>query len=361
MDIEPVAGGYMELKEKEYQSLTIPRLAWDKKTLTDIYGELIAQPLEPGFGHTLGNALRRVLLGAVEGASVTSVIIKNVNNEFSSIPGIVEDAMQVILNIKEIVIRNTDGRPGKMRLQIKGDKTATVADIQADAHLELFNKDHVIAHVAVDGELDIEFFVENGRGYQQAKWPVGEAYQKDGKIYLDAMFSPVHKVMFDIEKTRVGKDIDYDKLILHIHTNGSVNPFDVLHYAVSVLRTQLEHFLLSTEVPFNEISKLPEEIEQKAPVELDKLGLKDVPVELLLKPIEELELSVRAHNCLINAGIKRVIDLINVPEEDALRIKNFGKKSLNEVKESMKAFGLSFGMNINEEDVKKVLEAKENN
>jgi DNA-directed RNA polymerase subunit alpha len=346
-------------KAKEYKSLTIPKLNWEKKSLSDSYGELIAQPLEPGFGHTLGNALRRVLLGAVEGAAVTSVIIKNVNNEFASIPGVVEDSMQVLLNIKEIVIRNKDGRPGKMRLTVTGEAVATVADIQADDYLELVNKDHIIAHVSPGGTLDIEFFVENGRGYQPAQWPHEVAYQEDNRIYLDAMFSPIRKVMFDIEKTRVGKDIDYDKLILQIYTNGAENPLDVLHYSVSILRTQLEHFLISSEIPFNEISKMPEEEHKAEPVELDKLGLKDVPVELLLKPIEELELSVRAHNCLINAGIKRVIDLVNVPEDEALRIKNFGRKSLNEVKESMKAFGLSFGMNINEADVIKVLEARE--
>lgn len=351
----------MDSKEKEYKSLTIPKLIWDKKTLTDTYGELIAQPLEPGFGHTLGNALRRVLLGAVEGSAVTSVIIKNVNNEFSAIPGVVEDAMQLVLNIKEIVVRSKDGKPGKMKLHVSGEKGVTVADIEADSHLELFNKDHVIAHVAADGELTIEFFVENGRGYQQAQWPQDTAFQEDERIYIDAMFSPIRNVVFDIEKTRVGKDIDYDKLILHIQTDGSENPFDALHYSVSVLRTQLQHFLASTEIPFNDISQMPEEEEKVEPVELDKLGLKDVPVELLLKPIEELELSVRAHNCLINADIKRVIDLVNVPEEDALKIKNFGKKSLNEVKDCMKAFGLSFGMNINEEDVKKIVASKGNN
>lgn len=351
----------MENKAKEYKPITIPKLVWDKKTLSDSYGELVAGPLEPGFGHTLGNALRRVLLGAVEGAAVTSVIIKNVNNEFTSIPGVVEDAMQVVLNIKEIVVRSKNGKPGKMRLHVSGEKVATVADIEADSNLELINKDHVIAHVAAAGELTIEFFVENGRGYQQAQWPQDKAYQADGRIYIDAMFSPIRKVVFDIEKTRVGKDIDFDKLILQIHTDGSENPFDVVHYSVSVLRTQLQHFLASTEIPFNDISQMPEEEEVKEPVELDKLGLKDVPVDLLLKPIEELELSVRAHNCLINAGIKRVIDLVNVPEEDALRIKNFGKKSLNEVKDCMKAFGLSFGMNINEDDVKKVLASKGSN
>ncbi len=347
------------MENKEYKALTIPKLIWDKKTLTDSYGELIAQPLEPGFGNTLGNALRRVLLGAVEGSAVTSVIVKDINNEFTAIPGVVEDAMQVVLNIKEIVIRNTLGKPGIMRLKIEGEGVARVADIVADDHIELINKDHIIAHVAPGGTLDIEFFVEAGRGYRPAQWPMDKQYQEDGRIYLDAMFSPIRKVMFDIEKTRVGKDIDYDKLIIRVYTDGSENPFDVLHYSVSVLRTQLEHFLASTEIPFNEISAVPEEKKEVKPVELDKLGLKGVSLELLLKPIDELELSVRAHNCLIQADVKQVIDLVNLSEDDVLKIKNFGRKSLNEVKDSMKAFGLSFGMGLDKEEVKKVLGEKE--
>lgn len=342
------------MSKKEYKALTIPRLTWNKQTLSERYGELVAQPLEPGYGLTLGNALRRVLLAAVEGSAVTSVIIKNINNEFSAIPGVIEDAMQVLLNLKGIVVRNKEGIPGKMHLRVTGEAIASVADIVADAHLELVNPEHVIAHVAPDGELDIEFFVESGRGYQPAQWSE-QAYQEDGRIYIDAMFSPLRKVMFDVEKTRVGKDIDYDKMTLKIYTDGSENPAEVLHYAVSVLRTQLEHFLISAEIPFNEISAMPEEEVTQEPIQLDSMGLKGVSVELLLKPIEELELSVRAHNCLINAGIKRVIDLVNASEDDILKIKNFGRKSLNEVKDSMKAFGLSFNMNINEEDIKRVL------
>ena len=343
------------MSNKEYRSLTIPRLVWEKKTLTDNYGELIAQPLEPGFGITMGNAVRRVLLSAVEGSAVTSVIIKDINHEFSMIPGVIEDAMQLILNIKGIVVRNKEGKPGRMHLKVKGEKVVRVADIVADDHLELVNKDHMIANVAANGELEIEFFVENGRGYRSAQWPADKAYQEDDRVYLDALFSPIKKVMFNVEKTRVGGDIDYDKLTLQIYTDASENPLDVLHYAVSVLRTQLEHFLVSAEIPFNEISAAPEEKKDSEPLKLDKLGLKEVPVDLLLKPIDELELSVRAHNCLLQADIKRVIDLVNIVEDEALKIKNFGRKSLNEVKESMKAFGLSFGMNINEEDVKKVL------
>lgn len=341
-------------KRRDYKSLTIPKLIWNKKELTNAYGELVAQPLEPGFGITLGNAIRRALYGGVEGCAVTSVVVKGVNNEFSSLPGVVEDAMQLILNIKNIVVRSKDGKPGTMRLNVKGEGVARVADIQADENIELVNLEHVLAHVSANGELDIQFFVEPGRGYQSAQWPVGKALQEDGRIYLDAMFSPIRKVTFDVEKTRVGKDIDYDKLILRIQTDGSENPLDVLHYAISVLRTQFEHFLLSAEIPFNQISAAPEPEKIAEPVVYDELGLKGISVDLLLKPIEELELSVRAHNCLINAGIKRVIDLVNLSRDEALKIKNFGRKSLNEVEESLKAFGLSFGMNINESKLQKV-------
>lgn len=343
------------MEKKEYRPLTIPKLTWNKKELTQTYGELVAQPLEPGFGITLGNALRRILYAGVEGSAVTSIVVKGVNNEFSALPGVEEDVMQLILNIKNIVVRNKDGKPGKMHLKVKGEAVAKVADITTDEHLEVVNKEHVLAHVSQNGELDIEFFVEPGRGYKPAQWPVEKALQEDGRIYIDAMFSPIRKVMFDVEKTRVGKDIDYDKLTLRIYTDGSENPLDVLHYAVSVLRTQLEHFLASAEIPFNQLSAGTEEEVPGQTVELEQLGGKGVSPELLLKPIEELELSVRAHNCLINAGIKRILDLVNLSEDEALKIKNFGRKSLGEVKESMKAFGLGFGMNIKESQLKKAL------
>jgi len=347
------------MDKKEYKPLTIPRLSWNKKSLNDSYGELVSQPLEPGFGITLGNALRRTLLGSVEGSAVTSIIIKGVNNEFSSLPGVVEDTMQLVLNSKEIVVRNKEGLPGKMRLQAKGEAVIRAGDIKVDDHLEVINKDHIIAHISQGGSLDIEFFIESGRGYQLAQWPAGKPLQEDGRIYLDAMFSPVRKVTFDVEKTRVGRDIDYDKLTLVIETNGSENPLQVLHYAVSVLRTQLEHFLASAEIPFNTLASAPEEEKEEQYVADEESTLKGIPVDLLFKPIDELELSVRAHNCLVNADIKRVIDLVNLTEEEGLKIKNFGRKSLNEVKDSLKAFGLSFGMNIKESDIKKLMKEKD--
>lgn len=346
------------MDKKDFQPLTIPRITWDPKTLSNSYGEFVAQPLEPGFGITLGSALRRLLLGGVEGSAVTSVIIKGVNNEFSSVPGVIEDSMQLILNIKQIVIKNKQGKPGKMYLSFKGEGVARVADIKTDDHLELVNTDHVLAHIATDGHLDIEFFVDPGRGYCVAQWPTDKALQDDGRIYLDAMFSPIKKVTYDVEKTRVGQEIDYDKLICRIYTDGSVHPVDALHYTVSVLRTQLEHFLSKPEIPFNDISKLPDSAHEEKVVGLDKIGIKGIPVELLLKPIEELELSVRAHNCLVNAGVKRIVDLVNLSEDDVLNIKNFGRKSLGEVKESMKAFGLVFNMDIRESDLEKALEGR---
>lgn len=344
------------MDRKEYQPLTIPKLTWNTATLTSTFGELVAQPLEPGFGITLGNSLRRTLLGGVEGSAVVAVIIKGVNNEFSSVPGVIEDTMHLVLNIKQIVVRNKTGNPGVMKISIKGPATVTVADIEADEHLELINKDHVIGHIAEDGFLDITFFVENGRGYRPAQWPVGKALQEDDRIYLDAMFSPVRKVTYEVEKTRVGRDIDYDKLILSVHTDGSETPVDVMHYSVSVLRTQLEHFLFAAEISFNSMIAQQIEEKQENPAEAHEAALKGISIDLLLKPIDELELSVRAQNCLINADIKRIIDLVNLSEEEGLKIKNFGRKSLNEVKESMKTLGLSFGMDIKEFDVQKVLE-----
>lgn len=346
------------MEKKEYQPLIIPRLNWSKGTLSDSFGELVVQPLEPGFGITLGNALRRVLLGGVEGSAVTSIIIKGVNNEFSAVPGVIEDTMQTILNIKQVIIRNRTGKPGKMRLHVKGEASASVADIQADEHLELINPEHIIAHVAPDGELDIEFFVEQGRGYRLAQWPKDKALQDDNRIYLDAMFSPIKKVSFEVEKTRVGGEIDYDKLVCQVYTNSAISPVDAVHYSVSVLRTQFEHFLASPEIPFNDISQPVEELNRsQKTVSVHGLAeISGVPVDILVKRIEELELPVRAHNCLINAGVERIIDLVNLSEDEALKIKNFGRKSLNEVKDSLRSFGLSFGMNIKESDLGQALE-----
>lgn len=346
------------MQKREYQALTIPALSWDKEHTSCTLGKLVVQPLEPGFGITLGNALRRVMLAAIEGAAVTSVIINGVNNEFSTKKGLVEDLLQLVLNIKGIVIKNNDGLPGKMRLKVAGPGVVTVGDITCDENLELLNKDHILANLAEDGELEIEFFVEVGRGYRPAQWPVDVSLQTDSRIYIDSMFSPVKRVEYHVEKTRVGQKIDHDKLLMDIETTGAWTPAEILHYATSVLRTQFEHFMNVKEIDFNAISEVPEEVVEPEVSETMSPG--GVPVDLFLKPIESLELSVRANNCLEGAGIKRVMDLVNVAEEDALKIKNFGRKSLKEVKEVLSGFGLKFGMNIKELDLKKVLQERAN-
>lgn len=343
----------------EYRPLTIPKVQWNKKNLTETYGELVAQPLEPGFGVTIGNALRRVLLGSIEGSAITAVIIQGVNNEFASIPNVVEDVMQILLNIKGIVIKNSTGQAGNMTLQFKGPGVATAGDIKSDDHLAIVNPDHIIANVSAGGELNIKFTVEPGRGYQPAQWPAGKGIQEDNKIYLDAMFSPVSKVVFDVEKTMVGKDIDFDRLILKINTNGAETSTEVLNYSVSVLRSQLEHFLVSTEIPFNSFSESVVDNKVEVETESQSLGLDaSAAVDILLKPIDELELSARAHNCLINAGKKRILDLVNLSRDEALNLKNFGSKSLNEVEDSLRSLGLAFGANIKETDIKKILKVK---
>ena len=343
----------------EYKPLILPKLEWETTKSTDFYGDLVVAPLESGFGITLGNAVRRILLSAVEGSAVTSVVIKGANNEFSTLPGVIEDVIHILLNIKGITIKNKTGMPGKMHLSLKGEGVARVADIKADEHLELINHDHVLARLASDGELDIEFFVETGRGYQTAKWPLGEKFREDGRIFLDATFTPIKRVEYKIEKTRVGQAINYDKLILGVETDGSIHPKDAIYYAVSVLRTQFEHFLAVPEIPFNEISKISATEAGTTP-EVDIKGpTKGLPVELFLKPIDELEFSVRAHNCLVSSGIRRVIDLVNLTDEEILKIKNFGRKSLREVKEILKAFDLHLGMNIKELDLKKMIQDQE--
>lgn len=343
-----------------YKPLTLPSLSWNKKVSATDFGELVVQPLEPGFGITLGNALRRVLLASVEGSAVTSVIIKGVNNEFSTIKGVNEDTLNVLLNIKGLIVKNKTGQPGRMHLSVKGTGVATAGDIKADDHLEVLNKEHLIANLGRDAELEIEFFVETGRGYRTAQWPFGKSVQEDNRIYLESMFSPVRRVEYSIEKTRVGQQIDYDKLVMRIYTNGAVSPQDVVHYGTSVLRTQFEHFLEANEIPFNDIStqsgEVPEFVTSKVDMESPTRGL---PVELFLKPIDELEFSVRAHNCLVGAGIRRVIDLVNLTDEDVLKIKNFGRKSLREVKEILVAFGLHLGMNVKELDLKKAIKEQE--
>lgn len=344
----------MQNEERAYHPLIEPELSWVPVTDEENSGELIAQPLESGFGITLGNSLRRVLLSFIEGSAVTSVIIEGVNNEFAVIEGVYEDTLQILLNLKKLVIKNRTGKPGVMRVSKVGAGDISAADIECDEHLSIINKDLHLASIASDGSLKMQLFVEVGRGYQHANWPANEKYNEEGRIYVDSLFSPIVKVGYNVEKTRVGQSIDYDKLIMNIQTNGSIKPQDAIEYAVSVLRANCQ-FLLNGKKDL--VFDKPEKEAPESLVAADVDGRSDsavgVPVDLFTKPIETLELSVRAQNCLDSAEIRTVLDLVNLNDEESLKIKNFGRKTLKEVKEVLHGLGLRLGMNIKTHDLKK--------
>lgn len=342
-----------------YQSLIVPELTWDPEKGTDFFGELSVQPLESGYGVTLGNTLRRVMLASIEGAAVTSVIIKGVNNEFSVLEGVVEDVLRIILNIKGLVIKNRTGLPGHMHLSKKGFGPVLASSITSDEHLSVINQDLVIANLSTNGEIEIDFWVEMGRGYRFAQWPNDVKLQPDDRIYIDSMFSPVTRVEYRVEKARVGQSIDYDRLIMGIHTNGSITPREVIHYAACVLRNQLAHFVNDKDIVFNKDSSSSGGGHEEGESVKAASGTKEgVPVDLFLKSVADLELSVRSHNCLVGAGIERITDLINLTVDDLLKIKNFGRKSLKEVSQVLEAFGLRLGMNVKEVDLKKAIKDK---
>ena len=367
------------MKQRKYQPLISSNVIWakdNKKSLNN--GEVSIQPLEPGFGNTFGNSLRRILLGGIEGSAVTSVIIEGVNNECSVVYGCIEDTMNIILNIKELVIKNETGEPGEMILRKSQKGPVLASDIECDSHLSIVNKDHLIATLAEDGNLNIRFFVTSGRGYLPAEWPKNESLQSDGKIYIDATFAPVRNVSLDVKKASVGDNIDYDELVLNITTDGTITPKEAFEYSVSVALNQFENFLIEKEnnIKFtnyekndiksyatenlikeyvfseNEIEKR-KNAEEKGNQEIDS-----ALAELLLKSIDVLGLPARAHNCLLSSGIQRVIDLVNMTEQEAIAIKNFGRKSYDDLYQTMKDFGISFNMKINEKNLLNNMEKK---
>ncbi len=308
------------------------RVVIDESTYTPFYGKFIAEPLERGYGVTLGNALRRVLLSSIEGSAVTSVKIEGVSHEFSAIDGVKEDVPEIILNIKNIVLRSYSKSPRKIYLKEKGEKEVKAKDIITDESIEVINPDlHIATLTSPDAKLEIEMEVGRGRGFVPAEMNKRED-QPIGVIPIDSIFTPIRKVTFKVENTRVGKRTDYDRLILEIHTNGSIEPKEALIYASRVLNRHLELFFTLGEIPEEEVEELtPEEISL---------------YEKLRIPISELELSVRSANCLREANIKTLADLVEKTEAELLSYKNFGKKSLNEIVTLLKSMGLSLGMKV---------------
>ncbi len=302
----------------------------DVDTDTKLFkGEIEVEPLERGFGLTLGNALRRVLLSSLQGAAVTSIKVNTALHEFSSIEGVREDLTDVILSIKSLALKaNKEGR-SKASIKVKGPATVTAADIAVSADVEVVSKDAVICTVEKGATLDMELTIETGKGYVPATQNKREE-DAIGVIAIDAIYSPVRKVSYKVEDARVGQVTDYDKLILQVETDGSVMPEDAVAFAARILQEQLQFF-----INFEEVEEKKEEPEETLPFS-----------KHLLKKVDELELSVRSANCLKNDNIVYIGDLVRKTEGEMLKTPNFGRKSLNEIKEVLGEMELRFGMEI---------------
>jgi DNA-directed RNA polymerase subunit alpha len=291
---------------------------------------MVAAPLERGFGLTLGNALRRILLSSLQGAAVTSVHIDGVLHEFSSIPGVREDVTDIVLNIKDVAIKMQGEGPKRMVLRKQGPGRVTAGDIQVVGDVQILNPDLVLCTLDEGAEIRMEFTVDTGKGYV----PADRNRPEDapiGLIPVDSLYSPVKKVSYRVESTREGQNLDFDKLTLSVETNGSVSPEDAVAYAARILQDQLEVF-----VNFEEPKK------EAAPSSIPELAFNPA----LLKKVDELELSVRSANCLKNDNIVYIGDLIQKTEAEMLRTPNFGRKSLNEIKEVLAQMGLHLGMEV---------------
>jgi DNA-directed RNA polymerase subunit alpha len=328
----------MDLKRKGFQ---LPeKMRFDEDTLSDTYGKLIAEPLERGFGTTIGNSLRRVLLSSIEGAAVTGVRITGALHEFASLEGVKEDVVDIILNIKKLRF-SVDGNGTKTALiKAKGPKEVTAADLQVDSSVRVLNPEQSIATLDKGVSFETEMYLKKGKGYRPAEMNKEEDMPVD-VIYVDSIFSPVQKVNFWVEKARVGRAADFDRLIMEVWTDGSITPVRAISQAASVLEDHLQFFVFEEE----EEAEEPEAASAAS-------GSEPVFNENLLKSVDELELSVRAHNCLKNADIKNIADLVQKTEHEMLRTKNFGRKSLNEIKEILHSMGLHLGMRVDMEALK---------
>jgi DNA-directed RNA polymerase subunit alpha len=324
--------GSKKVIENNWQSLIKPE-GLSVKKINEMEATIVAEPLERGYGLTLGNALRRILLSSLQGAAVTAIKIEGVLHEFSSIPGVTEDVVDLVLNIKGICLRAlTDGKK-KMHLKAEGPCVVTAGMIVAPGDLEVLNKDLVICHLDKGAKLNIEFFVGMGKGYVAAAQNKTED-MSIGVLPIDAIFTPVLSVSYKVENARVGNLTDYDKLIMNVKTNGSVKPEDAVALAARIMQDQMALFV-NFEDPAAK-GKGAEDAEKEA-LPFDKN---------LLRRVEELELSVRSANCLKNEKVTYLGDLVQKSESDMLKTPNFGRKSLNEIKEQLANLGLRLGMEI---------------
>ncbi len=306
------------------------KLDYDPETLTPNYGRFIAQPFERGFGTTIGNALRRVLLSSIEGAAVTAVRVEGVLHEFSSLTGVVEDMTDVVLNLKQIPFKLHGEGPKTLYIEKRGPGVVTAADFEADSDIEILDASAHIATLSKEGSLKLEARLKRGRSYQVADRNADSDLPL-GYIPIDSIHSPVRRVNYHVEGARVGQMTDYDRLILEVWTNGAVSPQEAVSLAADLLGDHLRIF--------SSFESRGETVEEIAAPEVDPRV-----AEMLAKPIEELDLSVRSANCLKNANIRTLGDLVQRTEREMLSTKNFGRKSLDEIKEVLASLGLSFGM-----------------
>jgi DNA-directed RNA polymerase subunit alpha len=317
---------------KNWRDLIKPRgLTVDQESLSNTYGKFVAEPLERGFGITLGNSLRRVLLSSLQGAAITSVKIEGVEHEFMTIPEVAEDVTDIILNLKEVLLQIHTNEVKTIRIEADGPREIKAGDIIADGQVEVLNPGHHVLTISEGGRVRMEMTARRGRGYvpsDRNKIPG----QPIGTIPIDALFSPIRKVNYQVTNARVGQQTDYDKLTLEVWTDGSVAPNDAVAFAAKIVKEQLSIF-----INFDEAEEPAEEVK---PIEEQKLN------ENLFRSVDELELSVRSANCLQNANIKTIGDLVQKTEAEMLKTKNFGRKSLKEIKEILAEMGLSLGMKL---------------
>lgn len=321
-----------DLKSRNWRELIKPkRVEIDQENNTNTYGKFVCEPLERGFGITIGNSLRRILLSSLQGAAIVSVKFDGVVHEFSSMPGVLEDVTDIILNLKEIKLKNLDVEEAVIRINRKGEGVVTAGDIETEGLVEILEPDQHIATLSKEGKLDMEMLVKMGKGYVPAE-RVQDESSPIGVIAIDAAFSCVQKVNYVVTNSRVGQVTDYDKLTLEIWTDGSVFPEDAVAYAAKILKEQMNPFI-----------NFEEEVE---PVEEEEVSRVEDVNENLFRPVSDLELSVRSANCLQNAKINLIGELVQKSDAEMLKTKNFGRKSLNEIKAILTDMGLSLGMKL---------------
>jgi DNA-directed RNA polymerase subunit alpha len=326
-----------------WRGLELPtRVERDTMISSDKYGRFFIEPFERGFGTTIGNSLRRILLSSLEGSAVTSIKINGVDHEFSTIKGVMEDVTDIVLNVKSLVIRLHEDGPKTMTVSANKAGTITAGDIVTDPSIDVINKDLVLATLTEKVNFEMEMVVENGRGYVPASERIAAADRFDqevGRIMLDTIYSPVTRVRYTTENTRVGQRTNYDKLILEIWTNGTVTPELALVEAAKILRKHVNPF-----VQYFELGEETVAASQIAEVETEEQAVDEELAQKLNMPIQELELSVRANNCLESAKTETVGQLVKMTEADLLKIRSFGKTSLREIKRKLADIGLSLGM-----------------